>query len=71
MVILRKFSDGIIGEVPLLSASDGSVIGKAELEKIGSRIMVQFDASDIPEAITQGFTLGSFTMFLEEPTDES
>jgi hypothetical protein len=68
MVILHKnLKDGIIGTVPLKDRPGGDIIGTAELEKVGSNIIVKIDASDIPEAITKGFGLGSFSI-REEPS---
>ena len=63
MVIFRKnMPDGIIGEVPMTNGIGGSVIGTAQLEKVGSTVMVRVDAAEMPEAIIQGFALGSISL---------
>jgi hypothetical protein len=54
--------DGIIGDVALIGRSDGNIIGSAKLEKIGRNTIVIVDASDIPDAIINGFGLGSFRL---------
>lgn len=70
MIILRKnLPEGIIGEVPLKDEPGGNVIGTAKLEKVGTNIMVHVDAADIPEAIMEGFSLGSYSLYPEEKSD--
>jgi hypothetical protein len=66
MVILHKnLQDGIIGEVPLTLGEGGPVIGTAQLEKVGTNIIVTMDVVDMPEAVTQGFKLGQFSIYKE------
>lgn len=70
MVILRKnMPDGMIGEVPLTDVPGGKTIGTAKLEKIGSNIIAHVDVADIPEALFEGFALGSFALYPEESHD--
>jgi hypothetical protein len=63
MVILHKnLKDGIVGEVPLKDKPEGKVIGTASVEKVGSNLIVTFDAKHIPEAVIGGFSLGDFSI---------
>lgn len=65
MVNLSKNTPvGIIGEVPLTDRPGGNVIGTAKIEKLKSgSIVAHVDARDIPEAITGGFSMGSFSIY--------
>lgn len=63
MVILQKnLPNGIIGAVALSSYPGGPVIGEGKLEKVGSNIIVKIDAAEMPELVTEGFSLGSFAI---------
>lgn len=60
----KKMLVGIIGEVPLKDRPGGNVIGTAKIEKLkGGSLVAHVDARDIPEAITGGFSMGSFSLY--------
>lgn len=64
----KNMPDGSLGEVDLKN-EDGEVIGKAQLEKVGDTVMVHMDASDMPEAVTKGFRLGSYSIYERESAE--
>jgi hypothetical protein len=65
MVDLSKITedtpDGFVGEVSFRDKPEGEVIGTAKLEKVGDKIVVHIDATDVPEAVTKGFKLDPFS----------
>lgn len=60
--------DGSLGKVPLKGLS-GEVIGEADLEKVGDNVIVHFDAKHLPEAVTEGFRLGSYSIYEREAAE--